>query len=115
MKNKHGQYAWCLIALVILAAPTILHAQFGGALKPFGGRVTSTLYCNDGMLLLIKQPIKGTEWFFWRYGNLPYLMHIVPHTNQWLLGKANSVKTQCYLGDDYLGEGKTIQYHGSGF
>lgn len=80
---------------------------------PFGGLVTYTQVCNTGFLLYVMQPIKGLGTFMWFTGNLPYLMGVVPHSGQYLLGMAGMASIPCYLGKDQVGQGYPIIYHGS--
>ncbi len=80
---------------------------------PFGGRVMSIQPCNNGLLLYVYQPMRGPITLMWNWGNLPYLMHIVPHPQQWLIGMASYVPTPCMLAYVFMGEGFPILYHGS--
>lgn len=109
MNNKFTISFVLIIAVTVLLLPDISKA----AIMPFGGRVTLTQPCNNGLLLTVQVPFRGPQQFMWNWGQLPYLMRVVPHPGQLLLGMALSVPVPCTLGTVVKGAGMPILYHGS--
>lgn len=95
-------------AVSVAFMPSMASAQM-----PFGGTVTATLPCDSGLLLYLLVPLQGVETFMWSAGELPYMMHVVPHIGQELLGMAFPVEEPCVVGMLTVGSGFPIIYHGS--
>ncbi len=81
-------------------------------LQPFGGMVTAMRTCNSGLLLTVVEPF-GVNEYMWFWGNLPYLMYIIPHIGQNMLGMAAYGTVPCVIGTVTIGSGMPIIYHGS--
>ncbi|MFA6404639.1 MAG: hypothetical protein WCW03_01405 [Candidatus Paceibacterota bacterium] len=109
MNNKFILALIILVLIIAISLPVISNA----AIMPFGGAVTMTQPCNNGLLLTVQVPFRGPQQFMWNWGQLPYLMRVVPHPRQYLLGMALSVPVPCTLGTVVKGAGMPILYHGS--
>ena len=103
-----------VVALALISLPVVLKTDgvYAAGNLDFGGTVTYTEECNDGMLLTLEEPQGGTEYLMWQYGELPYATYSEPHIGQNMIGEASYVTSECYLGDDYIGYGYPIQFHG---
>lgn len=101
-----------LIAISLFSFPFHAHAFLG--LKPFGGRIILTIPCDEGLLLTIQEPLSGVGQYMWYTGNLPYLMYVVPHIGQFVLGMASFAPGICTDSGVSIGSGFPILYHGSG-
>lgn len=101
------KYLSAIAALLILTIPIFSNAQI-----PFGGNVVKEDKCDEGELLYILTPLQGVMPFMWYRGELPYLMHVIPHVGQNLLGMAGLVPGQCWKGNSLVGAGLPILFHG---
>lgn len=99
--------------LAVIMVATLLFPMFSNAQLPFGGMVTLTQPCNNGLLLTVLQPLSGTQQFMWTYGNLPFNWHVIPHVGQEMLGNYLVGTIPCTLGNTTVGQGSLILFHGS--
>jgi len=104
----HRKSLASLVALAAISVP--LFASAAGLGGPFGGQITVTQPCNNGLLLTVKEPFGVTQ-LMWNYGELPFLMHVVPHPGQYILGMSGGIAV-CTLGPLVYGKGSIILFHG---
>jgi len=98
--RKYTRYTLLLAAVVgIVFVPFFSQAQI-----PFGGTITNVTYCPDQInsgvlvwLLIIDEPMLGPQPFIWFIGELPFMMYVVPHVGQNLIGMATPTTINCTL------------------
>lgn len=110
----YGRHLFAVAALMLVSIPILANAQVDDGLLHFGGSVVWEVPCDDGLLLTVEQ-FTGPQYFMWNYGELPYLMFVPPHIGQNLIGAADYVPSECWLGDEYMGYGFPIVGHGESF
>ncbi len=96
----------CLVALFVISIPYLSLAV------GFGGLITFTQPCDEGLLLYIDEPMVGIIPYMWYVGELPFAFYVPPHIGQFLIGDAFPTPANCTIDGETVGEGFPILYHG---
>jgi hypothetical protein len=80
-----------------------------GGLFCFGGTVLSTVYCDEGVWIILGPPSAGS--YMWPYGELVFSNYVPPVPSQAILGWTQGFLT-CTVGIYTIGGGLLILAHG---